>query len=182
MPQEHWDGGSDDEIMTDFDDIDEDMDHLDDKDSILPIALIFFMLWASFYGISATALNHLIKVLHYMFSILVQNVSATTAFITSFPTSLYIMKKYLGLSKDTFEKYVICEKCGSLYTFKECFVSNTTGNSKPKLCNHISFRNHPHPSRRKPCSHHLLKEVTLKSQLKYYPRKTYCYNPVKNSL
>ena len=93
-----------------------------------------------------------------------------------------MIKKYLGLSRDTFEKYVICEKCGSLYTFKECFVTNTTGNSTPKLYNHIAFRNHPHASRRKQCSHHLLKEVILKSQLKYYPRKTYCYNPVKSSL
>ena len=182
MPQEHWDSGSVDEVLTDFDDIDEDMGHSSDKDNILSVALIFFMVWASFYGISATALNHLIKLLHYIFSILAQNISATTAFITSFPTSLYMMKKYLGLSRDTFEKYVICEKCGSLYTFKECFVTSITGNSKPKLCNHIAFRNHPHASRRKPCSHHLLKEVILKSHLKYYPKKTYCYNPVKNSL
>ena len=129
MPQEHWDSESVDEILTDFDDKDEDMGHSRDKDNILSVELIFFMVWASFYGISATALNHLIKLLHYIFSILARNISATTAFITSFPTSLYMMKKYLGLSRDTFEKYVICEKCGSLYTFKECFVTSITGNS-----------------------------------------------------
>ena len=167
MPQEHWDGGNVDEILTDFDDIDEDMDQSSDENKILSVAQIIFIVWGSFYGISATALNRLIKLFFY----LAQNILRTTAFITSFPTSLCMIKKYLRLSRDTFEKYVICEKCGSLYTFKECFVTNTTANSKPKLCNHIAFRNHPHASRRKPCSHHLLKEVILKSQLKYYPRK-----------
>ena len=140
IPQEYWNGDSDDEIMTDFDDTDEvkDAQHLGD-DSILRILLIFFMLWASFYGISAIALNHLIKLLHYVLFIVVKNMATATAFFTSFPTSLYTMKKYLGLTKDTFEKYVICVKCGSLYTFKECFVTNVTGNCKPKLCNHKHF-------------------------------------------
>ena len=54
--------------MTDFDDIDDihkSQIH-GDEDNILHMSLIFFMLWASFYGVSATALNHLIKLLQYI--------------------------------------------------------------------------------------------------------------------
>ena len=184
ISQECWDGCSDDDIVTDFDDINEvnSAPHLVDKNNIYHISLMFIMLWASLYGFSATALNHLVQLLHYVYSILLKNMSTTATFFTLFPKSLYMMKKYLGFSKDTFEKYVICEKCGSLYTFKGCFVTNATGRCKPKLCNHIAFRHHPHPTRRKPCSHQLLKEITLKSQLKYYPRKLYCFNPITNGL
>lgn len=185
MPREYWDGGSDNEIMTDFFDDDDEVEsaqQLGEKGNILQTSLVFFMLWASFYGVSATALNHLIKFLHYVLSILMKNMSTASTFFTSFPTSLYMMKKYLGFSKDTFEKYVICEKCGSLYTFKECFVTNSAGTCKPKACNHIAFRNHPYPSCREPCGHHLLKEATLRNDVKYYPRKTYCFNSIQNSL
>ena len=111
-----------------------------------------------------------------------KNMSTATAFFMLFPKLLYLLKKYLGILKDIFEKYVICEKCGALYTFKECFVTSRTGGRTPKLCNHIAFRNHPYPSLRKPCSYHLLKEIKLKSSLKYYPIKTYCFNPLTNSL
>ena len=48
---------------------------------------------------------------------------------------------------------------------KKCFVNNATGRCKPKLCNHIPFCHHPQPTRRKPCSHQLLKEITLKVSL-----------------
>ena len=61
-----WDGCSDDDIVTDFDDINEvnSAPHLADKNNIYHISLMFIMLWASLYGISATALNDLVQLLH----------------------------------------------------------------------------------------------------------------------
>jgi len=70
--------------------------------------LIFLLLWASFYGVSATALNHLIQFLHYIFSILAPNSPAVAALVAIFPTSLYLLKKYFGMCEDKFEKYVVC--------------------------------------------------------------------------
>ena len=70
MPQEHWTSESDHNV-TDFDDIDDvhkSQTH-GDEDNILHMSLIFFMLWASFYGVSATALNHLIKLLQYIMNL-----------------------------------------------------------------------------------------------------------------
>ena len=56
-------------LWLDFNDIDD--VHISqthgDEDNIFHMSLIFFMLCrASFYGVSATALNHLIKLLQYI--------------------------------------------------------------------------------------------------------------------
>ena len=92
------------------------------------------------------------------------------------------MKKNLNISKDEFEKYVICSKCCSLYTYKECLQTSVSGQISPKSCNHIAFRHHPMPSMRRPCGHNLLKQVITKADKKYYPYKTYCYYPLSKSI
>ena len=92
-----------------------------------------------------------------------------------FPKSLYMMRKYFGLDKDKFTKYVICAKCSSLYTFKECFNSG----GSPKICAHIAFCNQ---SRQQPCHQRLLKEIVMKTGKKHYPIKTYYYYPLTESL
>ena len=94
-----------------------------------------------------------------------------------------MVKKYLGIAGDKFSKYVIilCQKCVSLYEFNECFEKTITG-FHPKVCKHIAFRNHPHPSHRQPCGHSLVKEIITKLGQKYYPYKTYCYCSVIRSL
>ena len=92
------------------------------------------------------------------------------------------MKKNLNIYKDEFEKYVICSKCCSLYTYKECMQTSVSGQISPKSCNHIAFRHHPMPSMRRPCGHNLLKQVITKADKKYYPYKTYCYYPLSKSI
>ena len=56
ISREYWDNcySSDDDIATDFDDIDEvnNAPHSDDRNNI-HISLMFIMLWASLYGVSA---------------------------------------------------------------------------------------------------------------------------------
>ena len=64
------------------------------------------MLWSSFYGISATALNHVIKLVQHILTCVVRNL-------------LISIKVFLGFSNNIFDKYVICKKCGSLYTLNE---------------------------------------------------------------
>lgn len=97
---------------------------------------------------------------------------------TLFPTSLYKTQKFYGIKKESFEKYVICKKCGSLHNFKDCF--ETIGSTKN--CMHVPFRHHPHLSRRGPCGSKLIKEVITKKGKKFYPLKTYCYYPLLKSI
>ena len=78
--------------MTDFDDINEvnSAPHLDDKNNIhhIPITDVYITLWASLYGVFATALNHLVQLLHYVYCVLLKNMSTTATFFTLFPKSL----------------------------------------------------------------------------------------------
>ena len=186
--EEHWEVNVDD-IVKDFDvESDDDNENLTHTNGAAPAAngllsviLMFITLWASFYGISATAINHLVKFLHYVFTVLAKNSQTFVTLSDVFPTSLYMVKKYLGIAGDKFSKYVICQKCGSLYEFNECFEKTITG-FHPKVCKHIAFRNHPHPSRRQPCGHSLVKEIITKQGRKYYPRKTYRYCSIITSL
>ena len=52
--------------------------------------------------------------------------------------TLYVEKTFKA-SKDQFEKFVICPKCCSLYTFGECVQTSITGRDLPKSCNHVTF-------------------------------------------
>ena len=77
---------------------------------ILNVFLMFLLLWASFYTISATALNHLIQFLYQILSIIAPSSPTIAALLTSFPKSLYMLKKFFSLDKDKFDKHVICTK------------------------------------------------------------------------
>ena len=169
---EHWDV-NDEEIMLDFipDDEDQSQDDPQSDNQISLFILKFLLLWSSFYGISAAALNHLIKFLYYVLSLISPTSSQIVSLLTIFPTSLYMLKKVFNVSKYQFEKYVICPKCCSLYTFGECIQTSIAGRLLPKLCNHIAFRNHPVASHRQPCGHRLVKEVILKADKKVLSTK-----------
>ena len=185
--EEHWDVSCED-ILRDFNEDDDNgsrENSLDPKsqNGALSLILMFLLLWAAFYHISAAALNHLIQFLRYALSLIAPGSPVVAALLASFPTSLYALKKHFHLSVDQFEKYVICPKCCSLYNFRECLsTTSIAARIYPKTCNHVAFRNHPIRSHRKPCGHNLLKEVITKTDRKFYPLKSYCYYPIVKSL
>ena len=92
--EEYWHVDIED-VLRDFD-----QEHLVEEESsqsishsniVLYMMLIFLLLWASFYGISATALNHLIQFLQYILSIIAPSSPTVAALLTAFPTSLYML-------------------------------------------------------------------------------------------
>ena len=103
------------------------------------------------------------------------NVLAVGVLKNAFPTSLCMLRTSLWI---VLKKYVICEKCGSLYTFKETLDTSITGRITPKTCSHVSFRNH----QRKPCGNKLLKTIITNADKKFYPCKTYSYYSLKSSI
>ena len=123
----------------------------------------------------------MIQFFHYLFLTISRCSPNLSALATLFPSSLYKAQNFYDIKKESFEKYVICKKCGSLYSFKDCF--ETIGSTAhPKLCIHVPFRNHPHRSRRRPCGSKLIKEVITKQGKKFYPLKTYCYFSLMKSI
>lgn len=79
--KEYWDVQIED-VLKDFDS-DHDLNNKDvhkSHNNIVQLMLIFLLLWRSFYNIPATALNHLIKFLYYVFSLLAPNSSEDQVF------------------------------------------------------------------------------------------------------
>ena len=70
---------------------------LNDSYRLLKTVLLFIQLWAFFYNISATAMNHLFQFLHHMFTTIVENSLSLTVLESVFPTSLYKAKKIFSI-------------------------------------------------------------------------------------
>ena len=144
--------------------------------------LMFLLLWASFYGVSANALDHLIHFLHHLFQSLAQYSVGIAALAAFFPSSYYLAQKHLLLDKDNFSRFVICPSCNSLYHFRECY-EQVGSRLLPKTCSFVSFPEHPQRSRRKACNHRLVKEVKSKDgSSRLYPIKVYCFKSIKETL
>lgn len=79
--------------------------------------------------------------------------------------------------------FVVCPACYSLYKFEECFCIDGTGQTIPKKCTQVLFPNHPQRNRQLPCGTPLMKKINMSGgKVKYVPRYTYAYQPVKKSL
>lgn len=103
-------------------------------------------------------------------------------FAASFPSSLYMLKKYFGLHKDCFQKFVVCPKCNSLYNYDSAY-EKVGGRRLSWKCSFVEFPNHSQRAHRKSCNDILLKEVKLQDgKLKLYPKKVYCYNSIIETL
>ena len=77
----------------------------------------------------------------------------------SFPTSLYLAKKALGL-KDQFQSFVPCAKCHKLYNKQEVIDFRQDGTLTVKKCDHVEF---PNSSRRRmrPCNTPLSRQIDV---------------------
>ena len=88
----------------------------------------------------------------------------------------------LSTSGDTFEKYVVCPKCHSVYHYNDCINKQRYGASTSKLCRHVAYPNHPQQSRRTSCDTVLLKSIKTKQGVSLQPYKVYPYHSLKASI
>ncbi|GBC39248.2 hypothetical protein GLOIN_2v1788017 [Rhizophagus irregularis DAOM 181602=DAOM 197198] len=72
---------------------------------------------------------------------------------SSFPSSLYVAKKILGISMNII-KYAACNKCHKLYDINE--ISNTT---EVPTCSFINYPNHSIERFRQKCNNPLVKKI-----------------------
>ncbi|XP_070548294.1 uncharacterized protein [Ptychodera flava] len=143
------------------------------------------MMWQNLYGVSDRGITLLLKFMEAFVSMLASllEVPMLTEFAKIFPTSLYKVRKLLGLNRDKFVKYVACPKCHTVYKFEDCYRVNSRGEKHPLKCSAVKFPNHPQKKRRKPCHAALLKKVISKDGHGYvYPINVYCYKSVRETL
>ena len=95
------------------------------------------------------------------------------------PASVYMLRKFLLVDRDSFERYIVCPQCTKMYTHTECF---NDGETIPHLlrCNNIVKR-----SKRKTtyCNQMMFRKVILKGgDDAYYPLKTFCFKSLIEGL
>ena len=83
------------------------------------IGLLF--LWQATYHISDNALEKLLSLIHQFLLILnsVLGIDAFEAIISVFPSSLFRARQLCSINTESFDRYVSCPKCHSLYTYDE---------------------------------------------------------------
>lgn len=106
--------------------------------------------------LSNVAINYLFKFFRYVLVNIDENLFST------FPTSLYMAQKNLGICAHLI-KYAACEKCCKLYKVSD--VSSSNPNLTPKFTNCIyqDFPNHPMSHKRNACGTPLYKQVCTKN-------------------
>lgn len=98
------------------------------------------------------------------------------------PHSLYMIRKYLGLNRDDFEKFIVCPKCSLCYKPEDCVRTLSNGKKKGERCSFVEFPQHPRRTQRKPCGASLFKAVRFKHGELILKARVFCYRSVKKTL
>lgn len=154
--------------------------------SLVKWICLFLLFWTAQFQISDNALELMLRFFNTLFTVCQRYSSWFGGVVMFLPTSVYFLRKRLGLGLDRFTKYVVCPNCHSLYNFSDCF--STLGSRRtPRKCSHRPFPNHKTRRFRATCGElnggYLLKEVTLKDgKIKLYPHKVYSYKSILDTL
>lgn len=117
--------------------------------------------------------NSLLKFLYIFLSTVGQYSDFIARMFTRFPSSVFHMRKFFGLTEE-FTQFVVCRKCYSVYTFDRCVQCQGTA-VVSKYCHYCT-----HPNCRSCCNTLLLQTVNLLGgQKKLCPFKVYCYGSLR---
>ncbi len=99
-----------------------------------------------------------------------------------FPASIYLARKLVTSNQHSFQKFVVCSKCDSVYKYSDAFekIGNRTVSRR---CSYTAFPNHRQARMRRPCGVSLLKTVYLRGRKQLLvPKKVYPYKSLISSL
>lgn len=163
------DDDDDDEEKEDDDDDEDEEDVVDEgnNDDTFNHADSWIVLWIlkyqSRFRLPDVAINILIK----FFRQVLQDINHMR--YKEFPSSLYIAKKLLKVSKC--KNYAVCQSCNTLYNATEIITEDGF------KCRHTEFPNHPMQTKRKPCGAELTERVPI---VKGYKRRPKLLFPLPN--
>lgn len=155
--------------------------------STLIFKLVWFLFyWQSIFSVTENAMKSMFCFLKYFIKVLgltYHNVEITNL-SEQIPLTVKTAEKLLGidLQSSGVIEYVVCPKCDSVYSYKNCIEIRANGTTRGKCCYHIKYPHHPYPSKRQPCNAELLKSVVTIQGRSLKPIKTYCYYPLHLSM
>ena len=95
-----------------------------------------------------------------------------------FPSSLYLLRKFVRIKRDNFVKFAVCPKCSSIYDLDNC-TREVGGRIVLNICTNKPFKK----GRRGERGEALARKVVLNSgKVCFYPNKLYCFNSVIGQL
>ena len=98
--------------------------------------------------------------------------------ISIFPGSLHLLRQFLDLERDDFNKFVVCPKCTKLFEYNSCIVV-INGVQCAKTCTNTYYSR----GKRKTCGAKLTSKVTLNNgKTCFYPIKYFCSNSIIREL
>lgn len=144
--------------------------------------MVLLAIWQLTFNITDSALQSLLKILKVFFSVLTEHIPAFSTISTLAPATLYMFHKKLTMDKVSYEKYVVCIKCHTLYILEDC-VTVYRGQKETKKCSFVKHPDHPNKRYRKACEQELLLTVNSPSGKRLlFPFKVYCYRKLENSI
>ena len=140
-------------------------------DELIKGILIWIMKFRSSHNIPNTAIEELIQFIKIILKVC-KNIN-----YESFPNSLYMLRKKLGLF-DRFTQFAACQKCHKLYK-KEEIISKD--NNTVMKCSHVEFQNSA-TKRLKQCRTPLGKKISLNNSISIVPELIYPVSSIQQQL
>ena len=148
------------------------------------IALCLFLLsWQASYKFQDTSVAALLAFLSHFLSFISVFVCSEklSAMVQNFPRNITHLRKIAGDDVDSFTKFAVCAQCDSIYDFDNYLL--ITGSEKEvKLCQHITYPDHPHMRLHKLCAQPLLRTCRSNITTVYRPFKVFCCQSIISSL
>jgi len=148
--------------------------------SLVSWFVYFLLFWQTTCKLSDNGLEWLLR---FIFQFLhTVGVSSNNEYLIEiaiiFPSSLYLLRRFVKLDRDNFTKYAVCPSCTKLYHLDNCTV-RIGDRIEAKTCS-----NKPFPKGRlKECGAVLARKyVAGNNQAVFYPFKIYCFNSIINQL
>lgn len=140
----------------------------------------FLLIWQATCHLSDNGLAWLLRFLVSWLKVLGIEISndVLEKLILSFPGSLYLVRQFLNLDGDNFNKFVVCPKCTKLYKYDSCL---TTVNNRQvaKKCTNTYYSR----GRKMVCNATMITRVVLQNgKTSFYPIKYYCSNSIIDEL
>ena len=123
------------------------------------------MLWQTVSGASDRAIQSLLSFLRSLLIVIADTLgyNVLSYLMKSLPSTLYAIRRFLGIDRERYSKYVVCPTCHMLYDYADVLRLKAVD---PR-CKHILWPNHSYHHMRKKCGTKLLSEITKRPTLIY---------------
>ena len=119
---------------------------------VIKLVILFLISWKTLHNLSDSALCIVFAFLKKLIELLsrISKSKVIKDIASLLPNSLFMIRKYLGIKREDFQKYIVFPKCLVVYKPEDCVRTMANGRKKGKPCSFVEFPNHPRRTQRKP--------------------------------